>query len=294
MAIKWIIMTVRYNSFLFPVLLTILLNSCAYRPGKLVVSDNNIVQGYHLVWSDEFETDGRPNQKNWTYEHGFVRNNELQWYQPENAFCKDGMLIIEAKRAHKANPNFVQGSDDWKKSRENITYTSACLITRGLQQFQYGRFEMRGRINIDKGLWPAFWTLGVKNPWPANGEIDIMEYYNQTLLANIASANKDGRAKWFSNTKAVEELGGKEWASKFHVWRMDWDKESINLFVDGDLMNKTPLSELKNDNGAGFNPFNQAHYLLLNLAIGGMNGGDPSDTKFPKRFEIDYVRVYQK
>jgi len=34
--------------------------------------------------------------------------------------------------------------------------------------------------------------------------------------------------------------------------------------------------------------------MLLNLAIGGMNGGDPSGTEFPARFEVDYVRVYQK
>jgi hypothetical protein len=34
--------------------------------------------------------------------------------------------------------------------------------------------------------------------------------------------------------------------------------------------------------------------MVLNLALGGMNGGDPSLTAFPNRFEVDYVRVYQK
>lgn len=59
-------------------------------------------------------------------------------------------------------------------------------------------------------------------------------------------------------------------------------------------MNKTPLDSLVNKDGSGFNPFKQPHYMLLNLAIGGDNGGDPSQTSFPKKFEIDYVRVYQK
>lgn len=43
---------------------------------------------YTLVWSDDFEQDGVPDTSNWTYENGFVRNLEIQWYQPENAFCK--------------------------------------------------------------------------------------------------------------------------------------------------------------------------------------------------------------
>lgn len=250
--------------------------------------------GYRLVWSDEFEKDGVPNPKNWTYEKGFVRNNEAQWYQPENAFCKNGKLIIEARREERANPNYVANSKDWRKNRSKIEYTSACLITRGLQQFQYGRFEMRAKIDIDKGLWPAFWTLGVEQPWPANGEIDIMEFYADTLLANIASAGKNGRAKWFSNTKRIEELGGAKWAKQFHVWRMDWDEESISLYVDDVLFNKTQLSKLENEDRQSAHPFKQPHYILLDLAIGGMHGGDPIQTKFPKRFEVDYVRVYQR
>ncbi|HVW61807.1 MAG TPA: hypothetical protein VHC48_17260, partial [Puia sp.] len=44
--------------------------------------------GYRLVWSDEFNTDGTPDPTNCDYEQGFVRNNEQQWYQKENATCK--------------------------------------------------------------------------------------------------------------------------------------------------------------------------------------------------------------
>jgi beta-glucanase (GH16 family) len=54
------------------------------------------------------------------------------------------------------------------------------------------------------------------------------------------------------------------------------------------------LNLLVNKDGSGFNPFKQPHYMLLNLAIGGMNGGDPSNTPFPKKMEVEYVRVYQK
>ncbi len=251
-------------------------------------------EGYTLVWSDEFNHSGRPDSANWTYERGFVRNEEEQWYQPENAFCKDGLLVIEARKEKRANPEFKEGSRDWRKSRPQINYTSACLITEGLQSWQYGRFEMRGRIDISQGLWPAFWTLGVEGRWPANGEIDIMEYYKGKLLANIASSKANGQPNWYSTSKPVTELGGAAWAAKFHVWRMDWDSESISLFVDGMLLNKVGLDKLSNTREGSIHPFKQKHYILLDLAIGGMNGGPLGDTKFPNRMEVDYVRVYQK
>lgn len=250
--------------------------------------------GYRLVWSDEFNTDGTPDSTNWDYEQGFVRNNELQWYQKENATCKDGLLTIEARKEQRPNPLYTEGSTDWRRKRSGISYTSACLITKSKHAWQYGRFEMRGRIDISSGLWPAWWTLGIGKHWPANGEIDIMEYYRGMLLANIACLGPDKKAYWHSNKFNTDSLGGEAWAGKFHVWRMDWTKGAIALYIDDQLLNKVPLDSLVNRDGNDFNPFTQPHYMLLNLAVGGNNGGDPSGTAFPRRFQIDYVRVYQK
>ena len=121
-----------------------------------------------------------------------------------------------------------------------------------------------------------------------------MEYYKGKLLANIACLGKDSKTEWFSKTFPVDSMGGTKWASQFHVWRMDWTDEFIALYCDGVLLNKVDLALLENKDGSGFNPFKQPHFMLLNLAIGGQNGGDPSRTDFPKTFEVDYVRVYQK
>jgi beta-glucanase (GH16 family) len=276
-------------------LLGLLFTSCATKKNmdKRAVRDYS-AEGYHLVWADEFNNDGTPDPKNWTYEQGFVRNEELQWYQPENAFCEKGMLVIEARKTDRPNPNYSAGSRDWRKAREKVEYTSACLITRGLQSWQYGRFEMRGKIDVSAGLWPAFWTLGEKGGWPANGEIDIMEYYKGKILTNIASLGSNRKPKWLSTKKPVSELGGKAWANEFHVWRMDWDSENISLFVDDVLYLKAPLDKLQNEDQAGLNPFKQKHYILFDLAMGGLNGGDLGNTTFPNRMEIDYVRVYQQ
>jgi len=252
-------------------------------------------EGYKLAWADEFNKDGKPDTTNWRYEKGFARNEELQWYQDENTWCQKGVLVIEGRKETKPNPRYEAGIRDWRRNRQNIEYTSSSINTSGKHSWQYGRFEMRGRIDISAGLWPAWWTLGVKGSWPSNGEIDIMEYYRKKLLANIACGTATpNKAEWYSNTFPIDSLGGKEWASKFHIWRMDWDENAISLFVDDVLLNKVELSKLVNKDGSGINPFKQPHYMLLNLAMGGMNGGDIGNTKFPNRFEVDYVRVYQK
>jgi beta-glucanase (GH16 family) len=76
---------------------------------------------------------------------------------------------------------------------------------------------------------------------------------------------------------------------------MDWDEKSINLYVDDILLNTIDLTKTINASDLGpKNPFQQPHYFLLNLAIGGDAAGSPQGTKFPVRYEIDYVRVYQK
>ena len=251
-------------------------------------------ESWKLEWADEFNGDGPPDPANWTYETGFVRNKEAQLYQPANAFCRDGHLTIEARRERIPNPAFKAGSTDWQTRRRFADYSSASLTTRGLHAWQYGRFEMRGRIDTHLGMWPAFWTLGADGEWPDAGEIDVMEFYRGMLLANVAwGSPKRWVATWSSVRTPITELGGPEWSRAFHVWRMDWDADRIQLSVDGRVLNTTNIADTVSPR-INRTPFRQPQYLLLNLAIAGENGGKPSKTTFPARFEVDYVRVYSR
>ena len=276
-----------------PILVLVIVTVCTGAAGQSGAPPT--YPGYALVWADEFDRDGAPDTKKWTYERGFVRNRELQWYQTENARIAGGLLTIEARRERVKNPNFEAGSSDWKRNREFAEYTSTSLMTRGLHSWQYGRFEMRGRIDTRPGLWPAFWTLGATGSWPHNGEIDIMEYYRGMLLANVAwGGAKPLEPIWAITRKPLESFNDPKWSDAFHVWRMDWDERAIVLSVDGQQLNAVDLSRTVNKDGSGTNPFHAPHYLLLNLAIGGTSGGDPSPTAFPAKLEVDYVRVYQR
>ena len=258
---------------------------------------------WQLVWSDEFNADGPLNSSVWNFEQGYARNEEAQWYQSDNAVCKNGLLIIEArKEQNRKNPLYVSGSNDWRKKREFIDYTSSSVTTAGKKEFLYGRFEIKARIPVAKGAWPAIWTLGSNMEWPSCGEIDIMEYYQikgtPHILANAAwGTDRQWHAKWDSQATPYSHFTDKDpdWASKFHIWRMDWDEEAIKLYLDDELLNEIPLSSTRNGSiGKGTNPFTKPQYLLLNLAIGGINGGPIDEAALPMKYEIDYVRVYQK
>jgi beta-glucanase (GH16 family) len=233
----------------------------------LILSLALSAQDYTLVWSDEFDYDGLPDPDYWSYEVGYIRNNESQYYTEariENTHVGNGYLTIESRKDH------------WN----NHTYTSASLITKGKKEFTYGRFEIRAKIDIQEGSWPAFWSLGVsigEVGWPECGEVDIMEYYRGKTLMNVFYGNE-----WNSSTVRVDTA----WAKKFHVWRMDWDEHTIKLYQDDVLFTAEDIST--ND------IFHKPVYLIVNQAIGGTNGGSVENTTFPVKLIVDYVRVYKK
>lgn len=281
----------KYLPFIFILIQPYFLFSCGLVYSHHDVSKIEQNGETNLVWADEFDVEGEPDPDNWMYERGFVRNEEYQWYQPDNARVENGLLIIEGRREQVKNPDFDPENNHWRQNREYAHYTSTSMLTRGKQNWKFGRFEMRARIPARDGLWPAFWTLGVEGPWPDNGEIDIMEYYNGQILANAAWATETAYTPHWDDTTVALTQFEEDWADEFHIWRMDWDENYIRIYVDDMLLNEVDLSETINPDGT--NPFHQPHYLIVNLAIGGIQGGDPDETQFPARYEIDYIRVYE-
>ncbi len=254
-------------------LLGLIASSCSFTPKQPA--------GLQLVWSDEFETPGLPDTTKWTYDVGGKGwgNNELQYYtqsDPKNARIEDGMLIIEAHQ----------------DSMENRAYTSARLLTRGKAGWKYGRFEIRARMPEGLGTWPAIWMLSDKKPmkWPLDGEIDIMEHvgYNpNTVFGTIHSQNFNH----IIGTQKSDSLVVADIESAFHVYTLNWTPTYIQWMVDDSLYFTTP----KNNGSYEDWPFDQPFHLILNMAVGGNWGGhrglDPLG--WPRRMEVDYVRVYQ-
>ncbi len=250
-----------------------------------------------LVWSDEFSVPGPPDPKHWTNETGFIRNQEAQYYtagRPKNARVEDGRLIIEAHRESFLNPRHTPGSEDWRRV-EHAQYTSASLTTRGLGEWKRGRFEIRAKLPRGRGVWPAIWMLGVDRArvgWPRCGEIDIMEYVGfepDVIHANIHTGKYNHVRGTGKGNKLRVEVPFADW----HVYALEWHADRLDFFVDDkNYFTYAKESEAKEDVW----PYDQPHYLILNLAIGGTWGARRGidDAIFPQRFEIDYVRVYQQ
>jgi beta-glucanase (GH16 family) len=253
--------------------------------------------GWKLVWSDEFNREGRPDPAKWTFEEGFVRNQETQYYtraRRENARVEKGVLIIESRKERFPNAAYSAGSDDWRKKPQQAEYTSASLTTRGRAAWTYGRVEVRAKLPTGRGMWPAIWMLGTnidKVGWPRCGEIDIMEnvgFDPDVIHANIhtESYNHVKRTNKGAPTRLESPHAG------FHVYSMEWTPERIDVFLDG----RKYFTFANEKTGTGAWPFDEPFYLILNSAIGGGWGGQKGidDAIFPQRFEIDYVRVYQR
>lgn len=235
-----------------------------------------------LIWSDEFNKKGLPDSTKWGYDtggHGWG-NNELQYYTQgklKNARVEKGMLIIEAHR------------EKW----ENKEYTSARLVTRNKASWTNGLIEVRAKLPSGLGTWPAIWMLGETNPlkWPDDGEIDIMEHvgYDQGMVHGTIHCKKYNH---IIGTQKEGKILLNDCSENFHTYQLMWDQDTLKIGVDGNYY----FTFANERSGYDAWPFNNRMYLLLNLAVGGNWGGSKGVATdiWPKRMEVDFVRVYQK
>lgn len=240
-----------------------------------------------LTFSDEFDGNGAIDGSKWTFDLGTGAdrgipgwgNNELQYYtdRQENVKVEDGMLHITARQE-----NF-QGSG----------YTSARILTKGLFDQSYGRFEARIKLPFGQGIWPAFWMLGDDQDgsiiWPQIGEIDIMEYRGQEPNVIHGSVHGPGYSAGQAVTRKYT-LPNARFDSEFYVFAVEWGPDYIDYFVD-DLKYFTITPDMVNGEWVfNDNPF----HIILNIAVGGSFVGPPNNsTPFPQTMLVDYVRVYQ-
>ncbi len=234
--------------------------------------------GMTLLWADEF-TGTSLNSNYWKHELGAGGwgNNELQFYRQENTQVYNGYLIITAK----------------KETYQGSNYTSSRIITSGLEEFKYGRVDIRAALPKGQGIWPALWMLGANYKtvaWPGCGEIDIMEMIGGSGRENTVF----GTAHWLdaNNTHAQFSksvtLSSGAYSDEFHVYSVIWTSTSVKWLVDNvqyHSVDTTPsaLSEFQNN-----------FFLLFNVAVGGDLPGAPNSSSiFPQNLIVDYVRVFQ-
>ena len=241
---------------------------------------------YEPVWSDEF--DGTAvDSANWEFQIGDGcpglcgwGNNELQYYRAENATVAGGLLTITAKQ----------------ESFMGYSYTSSRMRTINLGDWTYGRIEMRARMPIGQGIWPALWmlpTAGAYGGWAASGEIDILEYVGHEPDEIFGTLHYGGPFPANASSSQGFTLSTGTFNDAFHDFALEWGPHEMRWFVDGALY--ACQSHWYSTAGTYPAPFDQDFHLLLNMAVGGNLPGPPDmTTMFPQQYVVDHIRVLQR
>lgn len=253
-----------------------------YNRSAATIPAEEIQRKWELVWSDEFNGSGAVDEKKWKAVQGAGGwgNQELQYYtnRRENMRVENGFLVIEAQK------------ENFKGSR----YTSARL--NSMTKFLYGRFEIRAKLPVGRGTWPAIWMMpfdgGRRNggKWPDNGEIDIMEHVGFDHGVIHASLHTKSY-NWMAGTQKTGQILVGDLGAEFHTYVLEWSEERMEMFIDGQKY-YSYVNPHKTENEW---PFDQPFYFILNVAVGGHWGGREGvdDQIFPQKMLVDYVRVYR-
>jgi beta-glucanase (GH16 family) len=240
------------------------------KPQRLDLPDGLDKRGWKIAFDDEFTQDRTLDPAKWITSldhnqrtHGSPPIPEMQYYTDDSVRLDDGHLKLIADRR-------MEGGKP---------YTSGIVCSAGKFEQEYGLFEIRCKLPLGKGFWPAFW-LKSRRGWPP--EIDVFEAVGQhpgVVVHTNHWTEPTGRHKYHK-----DEYTGINTTDGFHTYSVDWEPDSITWYVDGvqtarhvDNVPSTPL------------------YMIANLAVGGRWPGPPDDaTQFPSSMDIDWIRVYQR
>jgi beta-glucanase (GH16 family) len=276
------------------------------------------LSGWSLVWSDEFDGD-KIDRSKWGYDVDCWGggNDEHQCYtkSTRNAAIEDGKLVITARNEQvigPAVPDHLRRRSPTPDAQAVRGMSSAKLNTRGKADWLYGRFEVRAKLPQGQGTWPAIWMLPSKErygAWAASGEIDILEAVNLGVpcktcpdgLENTILGTLHFGGKWPNNLQKGEDVQAPDVLDGgFHTYAVEWYPDRIIWQMDDRIFAERKASEWSTTGSKTVGaPFDQPFYLILNLAIGGKLaesrgvGGVRLDG-YPKRMEIDWVRVWQQ
>jgi len=250
-----------------------------------------------LVWSDDFSSPGAIDGNKWFHQTkipggGSWHNGEVQHYTDriENSYVEDGNLFIKA----------IKENEPYTDQGHTKRYTSARLNSK--YAFTYGRVDVRAKLPLESGTWPAIWTLGKNIPedggywqtqgysqsnsgWPICGEIDIMEHglHNDNEVSSALHTPSSS-----GNTENTSKQILDDVTNNYHIYSMNWSPNQITFLID-DVAYYTYKPSTKNNNTW---PFDTEQYLLLNVAMGGY-AGEIASNFTNSSMVIDYVRVYQ-
>ena len=235
-------------------------------------------------WTKRFDENFSTNLNQWNIWTGGAYNNELQHYRSANLVISNGVLSIVAKRE-----NVTGATLPTNPTPKNFEFTSGRIESKATfsSSNPTPKVRMIARIKLPTGygMWPAFWSYG--NPWPTQGEIDIME-------ARGNESFKYHTAYWFGRRSGVNMASNTEGTVTsessltdcWHVYEVIWQKNSLTWLLDGQVV-------VTKTGGWISDFYRKNEFITLNLAVGGgFFGNPPASSIVTGTMQIDWVKVF--
>ena len=281
-----------------------------------VPEEDTRLEGWQLTWSDEFDGTELDPAK-WTPRAnasapGLERfGGQQQWYDPSECRVAGGALALRTRRRPGDDFFLVPGAE--RRNAEEYPFVSCWVDTKKTFSQTYGRVEIRARFpdHACPGVWPQHWMLPAPETsvpreacWPVGGEIDIAATYGKgrggpgkrpgTVESGYHFAPKgecgvDGQATGTFPSEALGYPAGAklDFHSAFHTFAVEWDKDSLKYFVDGQLTNELTRFHVPIIPRWPF-------YLILNTAVSPFGLPEALECERDLYHYVDYVRVYQR
>ena len=236
--------------------------------------------GWTKVFEDEFTTD----LSKWNIWYGGAYNYELQLYQANNLQLLNGELLINAKKETVVGPTRPD-----IQTPSSFNYTSGRIESKTLfsasRTVPKVRIMARIKLPAGYGMWPAFWSYG--DPWPTQGEIDILEargqdpyiFHTNYFYGRVAGKNLVSGAEK-SITSDVDLT------TCYHVYELIWSKNDLTYLFDGKVV------DIKS---GGYIPniFGKSEKITLNLAVGGLFFPNLDSSLIQTgTMSVDWVKVF--
>lgn len=236
-------------------------------------------------WSKIFEDNFSTNFSQWNIWTGGAFNNELQYYQAPNLQLSNGILNIISKKE-----TVTGATTPFDATPKIFNYTSGRIETKTLfsSASTSPKVRMISRIKLPAGygMWPAFWSYG--DPWPTQGEIDILEargqepfqYQTNYFYGRAANRNLVRNASTVITSNVSLQ-------SCWHVYEMIWLQSSLTFLLDGQVVDTKTRGYVSN-------LFGKKEKVVLNLAVGGLffSNLDPSLIQ-TGTLQVDWVKVFK-
>jgi beta-glucanase (GH16 family) len=230
-------------------------------------------------WTKAFEDNFDSDLSKWTPYVGGNASRELQYYKESNVVIENGILQIRAKKETVSTTvNNTQRTFDFTSGQIQSKSTfSANANTPKV------RIVARMKLANGFGMQPAFLISGEN--WPTNGQITMISasgdnrkfYATNYSYGNVVNSNVVRDAAGYITADA-------DLTECFHVYEMEWTKNSLNFYLDGKLV------EQKTSGGYITNLFDKSQRIFLYMVVSSELLKRPQIQ--PGTVSVDWIKVF--